>query len=139
MARRIDTTAIHGGGATGAGPLVTPVFLSSTWRLDSARQGAEISVAKAPRAFYTRWGNPTTRDLEVTLAKLEGGHAAIATGSGMGAISSAILTAVKKGDHVVAGVSLYTATTEMFSRFLPPLGGTAALVDPRPPRARGAA
>jgi len=135
MARRPDTAAIHGDGAKGGGPLVTPVFLSSTWRLENARQGAEFSAAKAPAAFYTRWGNPTTRDLESVLAKLEGGHAAIATGSGMGAISSAILAAVKKGDHVVAGKSLYSATTELFTRFLPPLGVTATLVDPREPGA----
>jgi len=123
--------AIHGRKATGAGPLVTPVFMNSTWRLEDAKQGAAFSAAKAPAAFYTRWGNPTTRDLEDIVARLEGGHAAIATGSGMGAIATAILSAVKSGDHVVAGQSLYTATTELFTRYLPRFGVTTTFVDPR--------
>ncbi|HKZ49142.1 MAG TPA: aminotransferase class I/II-fold pyridoxal phosphate-dependent enzyme [Thermoplasmata archaeon] len=130
-----DTKAIHGTRRKGHGPLVTPVYLTSTWRLENARQGAALSAATAPPEFYTRWGNPTTRDLEEVLAHLEGGHGAIATGSGMGAISSAILAAVKKGDHVVAGKSLYSATMEMFTRFLPRLGVQCTFVDPREPGA----
>src|SRR5881392_1558347 len=51
-----------------------------------------------------------------------GGARALATGSGMGAIASAILTSVDRGDHVVAGSSLYTATTEIFTRLLPRFG-----------------
>jgi len=132
---RQDTEAIHGGRAKGHGPLVTPVYLASTWRLESARQGAEFSAATAPPAFYTRWGNPTTRDLEGALARLEGGRAAIATGSGMGAISSALLSAVKAGDHIVAGRSLYSATTEVLARFLPRFGIRTTFVDPRVPGA----
>ena len=93
------------------------------------RMAHEFSAANAPEAFYTRWGNPTTRVLEGSLAELEGGAKAIATGSGMGAISSAILAVVSKGDRVVAGKSLYTATTEMFTRVLPRFGVETTLVD----------
>ncbi|HEV8595149.1 MAG TPA: aminotransferase class I/II-fold pyridoxal phosphate-dependent enzyme, partial [Thermoplasmata archaeon] len=75
--------------------------------------------------------NPTTRVLEESIAELEGGAKAIATGSGMGAISSAILAAVSKGDRVVAGKSLYSATTEMFTRVLPRFGVETTFVDPR--------
>jgi len=101
---------------------VTPIFASSTWALASARQGADFAVDTAPPAYYTRWGNPTVRELEDVLADLEGGARALATGSGMGAIASAILTSVDRGDHVVAGSSLYTATTEIFTRLLPRFG-----------------
>jgi len=99
------------------------------------REGADFSRAKAPPAYYTRWGNPTIRDLEDVLADLEGGRRALATGSGMGAIASAILSSVDSGEHVVAGASLYTATTEILTRLLPRFGVRVTFVDPRRPGA----
>ena len=133
------TRVIHGRRKKGYAPLVTPIFANSTWSLDSVRQGAAFSHATAPEAFYTRWGNPTSRDLETTLADLEGGARALVAGSGMGAIASAILTCVDRGDHVVAGASLYTATTEIFTRLLPRFGIRTTFVDPRVPGAWPAA
>lgn len=125
------TRAVHGPGRKPPGPLVTPIFANSTWALDSATHGAEFAVATAPEAYYTRWGNPTLRDLEDALADLEGGARALVTASGMGAIASAILTCVDGGDHVVAGASLYTATMEILTRFLPRFGVSTTFVDPR--------
>lgn len=110
---------------------MTPIVASSTWRLSSAKEGADLAVATAPEAYYSRWGNPTVRDLEDALADLEGGARALATGSGMGAIASAILACVDGGTHVVAGASLYTATTEIFNRLLPRFGVETTFVDPR--------
>jgi methionine-gamma-lyase len=75
------------------------------------------------------------RDLEDALADLEGGARALATGSGMGAIASAILTCVDRGDHVVAGSNLYTATTEIFTRLLPRFGIQTTFVNPGRPGA----
>lgn len=129
------TRAIHGRRGKGFGPLVTPIYANSTWALDSVQQGAAFSRATAPEAFYTRWGNPTLRDLEDVLADLEGGARALVAGSGMGAIASAILSCVDAGDHVVAGASLYTATTELFTRMLPRFGVRTTFVDPRRPGA----
>ncbi len=137
--RRTATRAIHGRRVKGFAPLVTPIYANSTWALDSVSQGATFSHATAPEAFYTRWGNPTLRDLEDVLADLEGGARALVAGSGMGAIASAILTSVDAGDHVVAGASLYTATTEIFTRMLPRFGVRTTFVDPRRPGAWDAA
>ena len=134
MARRERgpaTRSIHGRRKKGYAPLVTPIYANSTWALDSVHQGAAFAQATAPEAFYTRWGNPTLRDLESVLADLEGGERALATGSGMGAIASAILSCVEGGSHVVAGASLYTATTEIFTRLLPRFGVRTTFVDPR--------
>jgi methionine-gamma-lyase len=110
---------------------VTPIYASSTWALESAREGAEFAQATAPEAYYTRWGNPTLRELENALADLEGGARGLVTGSGMGAIASAILANVDAGGHVVAGASLYAATTEIFTRLLPRFGVSTSFVDPR--------
>lgn len=118
---------------------MTPIYANSTWALDSVKQGAAFSRATAPETFYTRWGNPTLRDLESVLADLEGGARALVTGSGMGAIASAILSCVEGGGHVVAGASLYTATTEIFTRLLPRFGVRTTFVDPRKPGAWAAA
>jgi len=131
----LRTRAVHGRHRKRRGPIVTPIYANSTWALESARQGAEFAAATAPEAYYTRWGNPTIRELEETLADLEGGARALATGSGMGAIASAILACVDSGDHVVAGASLYAATTEIFTRLLPRFGVSTSFVDPRKPGA----
>ena len=137
MARKRSpaTVAIHPRGEAAPGPLVTPIFASSTFRVKDSKQGAEFAHTIAPRQYYTRWGNPTTADLEDTVAKLEGGIAALATGSGMGAISSAILTFVKSGGHVVAGMSPYTATVEILEHLLPRFRVRTTWVDQRVPGA----
>src|SRR3989475_7839078 len=133
VAKRLGprTPAVHGRRGKRRGPIVTPIYASSTWALESARQGAEFATATAPEAYYTRWGNPTLRELEEALADLESGARALVTGSGMGAIASAILACVDSGDHVVAGASLYAATTEIFTRLLPRFGVSTSFVDPR--------
>ena len=129
MSDDIDTKAIHPRERKGHGPIVEPIHVSSTWRLEDADQGAKFAHSTAPAEYYTRWGNPTTRDLELALATIEGGTAAIATGSGMGAISSAVMTFVRPGANIVAGKSLYAATTEMFASFLPQFGVRTSFVD----------
>ncbi len=129
------TVAIHPRTERGPGPLVTPIFMSSTFRLKDAGQGSEFAQTVAPREYYTRWGNPTTADLEDAVAKLEGGAAALATGSGMGAIGSSILTFVKSGGRVVSGKSLYTGTIEIFEHLLPRFNVRTTWVDQRNPGA----
>ncbi|MGH7337521.1 MAG: trans-sulfuration enzyme family protein, partial [Myxococcota bacterium] len=104
------------------GPLGLPIEQSATWSLRSAEEGARFSQEVAPPAFYTRWGNPTTRKLEDAIARLEGGEAGLATGSGMGAISTVLLHYARKKKHIVAQRSLYSATTEMLTRVLPDFG-----------------
>src|SRR5439155_24562474 len=97
--------------------------------------GRGVRCCDGTRGVLTRWGNPTIRELEETLADLEGGARACATRSGMGAIASAILACVDSGAHVVAGASMYAATTEIFTRLLPRFGVSTSFVDPRKPGA----
>lgn len=132
-ARFHDHTAAPPHGGDSNVPLVKPVYLTSTFRLSSAKRGAEYARSIAPPDLYTRWGNPTVRELEQAVADLEGGKFGLATGSGMGAISAAILSVLRKGDGVVAGKGLYTATTEFLFTLLPKLGIQTVFVDPREP------
>jgi methionine-gamma-lyase len=117
-----DTDAVHAGErpdpTTGAVDL--PIVQASTFTHRDAAESARVVEAlqsgERDGYLYTRWGNPTIRALEEKLAALEGGEAALATASGMAAISTAILSVVQTGDHVVAARQLYSATYYIVSR-----------------------
>ncbi len=120
-------------------PVATPLYQSSTFRASSAETVARYAGEVQPQAFYTRWGNPTTEVWEKLMADLEGGQRALAFASGMAAVSSTLLALLGSGDHVVAGSSLYTATTKLLAEDLPRLGIAADFVDTTRPEAFAAA
>lgn len=130
---RPETLVVHPRAAVGHGPMAEPIYQTSTWRLADAAQGARFAQASNPPAFYHRWGNPTTALLAETLAKLEGGEAGLVTASGMGAISTAILTAVRGSHHIACQRAVYTATSEMLTDLLPPFGVRHTFFDPTDP------
>ncbi|MTK11315.1 MAG: methionine gamma-lyase [Clostridiaceae bacterium] len=119
-----DTRAIHGGhiGDKQFGSLATPIYQTSTFIFDSAEQGGNRFAGQESGYIYTRLGNPTCTEVEAKLALLEGGEAAVSTGSGMGAISSALWTALKAGDHVVASDTLYGCTFALLNHGLTRFG-----------------
>jgi methionine-gamma-lyase len=128
---RFATLAVHAGEApcpvTGA--LDTPIYQSTTFVSANADEMAAVYGEQKFGYMYTRYGNPTIRALEEKLAALEGGEAAVATASGMAAISSAILGFVKAGDHVVASRSLYGAAYHFLADKLPRMGASTTFVD----------
>ncbi|WP_441249377.1 trans-sulfuration enzyme family protein [Kitasatospora sp. McL0602] len=105
----------------GGRPLSPPLYQTSGFAFDSADAIAEAMAGPEGAYVYTRRANPTTRALETAIADLEGGAAAIATGSGMGAISSVLLSLLRPGDHVIAQRCLYGGTyailTDLAERF----------------------
>ncbi len=125
------TLAVHAGEspcpATGA--LDTPIYQSTTFVSANADEMAAVYGEEKPGFMYTRYGNPTIRALEAKLAALEGGEAALATASGMAAVSSAILGCVQSGDHVVAAQSIYGATYNFLNTKLPRMGASATFVE----------
>ena len=131
-----STQAIHAGEAALARineksgtPLLPPIYQNSTFRFTSAEECAEAFANEESGYVYTRWGNPTQQILEQKLAVLEGGEAALATASGMGAISTALLTALPKGGHVVAMETLYSATHHLLNEEPGHLGIETTFVD----------
>jgi methionine-gamma-lyase len=124
------TLAVHAGEApcpvTGA--LDTPIYQSTTFASANADEMAAVYGEEKPGFMYTRYGNPTIRALEEKLAALEAGEAAIATATGMAAISTAVLGYVKTGDHVVAARSIYGAAYNFLARKLPRMGASATFV-----------
>jgi len=127
---RIETLVVHPVERAGHGPLVEPVYQNATWRLADAAQGASFAQATAPEQFYHRWGNPTTRLLEETMARLEGGEMGLVTASGMGAITTAVLTALGGSHHVACQRAVYTATNELLKDLLPPFGAKHTFFQP---------
>jgi len=104
------------------GAAAPPIFQNSTFTYPDSASFHTRQDADATRFDYTRTGNPTTRILEQKIAKLEQGEDCRAFGSGMGAISAAILSCLKAGDHVVTIETVYGPTRRLFSDFLPRFG-----------------
>lgn len=124
------TQAIHGGHSpNAAGALVTPIYQASTFCFDSAEQGARRFALEEEGYIYTRLGNPNSTELERKIALLEGAEAAVATGSGMGAITSALWSALEPGDHIVAGKALYGCTFAFLSHGVAKFGVEITFVD----------
>jgi cystathionine beta-lyase/cystathionine gamma-synthase len=80
--------------------------------------------------LYTRYANPTLRELQEAIASLEGAESALVLASGMAAMTTALLSRVKAGDEVLASASLYGGTTHLVREVLPALGVAGRLVSP---------
>jgi len=125
------TKAIHAGEESlpKTGPLAPPIHQNSTFRFATAEECVSAFTDEDTGYVYTRWGNPTQSVLERKIAVLEGGEAALATASGMAAVSTALLTILEHGDHVVAMDSLYSASHNFLDKELQRLGIETTFVD----------
>lgn len=131
----IHTRAIHAGEAPdpGTGALVPPLHLATTYHLGTADSGAAIFSGEKEAYVYTRWGNPTVAAFQERAASLEGGEAALATASGMAAISTALLNILKAGDHIVSAQAIYPSTVHFMAQQLGALGIATTFVDATDP------
>ena len=111
------------------GALNPPLYLTSTFAFDSVETGATRFAGTEPGYIYGRVGNPTVSVLEARLADLEGGEAALATSSGMGAITAVLWTLLSAGDEVVADLTLYGCTFGLLEHHMPRFGVTCRFVD----------
>src|SRR5262245_31877846 len=128
--RGIGTRAVHGSKVPPPGPLAVPIVQTSTFVFASAAEMRRYLEGDEELYLYTRYANPTLRDLEERLASLEGGEAALVLSSGMAASTTGLLTLVRAGDEVLASASLYGGTTRLVREILPSLGVTGRLVPP---------
>ncbi|KXV63723.1 O-succinylhomoserine sulfhydrylase [Gluconobacter oxydans] len=105
------------------------LFLTSGFVYDSAEQAAATFTGDVQHFQYSRFGNPTVDTLQERLALLEGAEACVATATGMGAVSSAILSTVKAGDRVVASRAIFGSCYWIVTNLLPRYGIETELVD----------
>lgn len=108
---KFRTRAIHVGNEPDpqTGAVVPPIHLASTYVQPGSGQWGEFD--------YSRSGNPTRKNLERTLASLEGGCAALAFSSGMAAIH-AVTMLLQAGEHLVAGADIYGGTYRLLHKIL---------------------
>jgi O-acetylhomoserine (thiol)-lyase len=107
-----------------------PIVQSSSFAHETAEELEDIFRGRKVGQVYTRIGNPTTEALEKRLALLDGGIAALATASGMAAITTAVMTIVRSGDEILASSSLFGGTFSLFRDTLSNFGIVARFVDP---------
>ncbi len=127
----IETQAIHAGRINDEqfGSLATPLYQTSTFIFDSAQQGAERFSGESEGFIYTRLGNPTTRQLEMRVAAMEGMEDAAATATGMAAVSAALLTNLQAGDHMISSKAVYGCSFALMNHMLKKFGIDVTFVD----------
>lgn len=120
--RGTGTTAVHGRGGPRPGPLATPIVQTSTFTFASSAEMRRYLEGDDELFLYTRYANPTVREVEERLRALEGAEAALLLSSGMAAMSSALVSAVSSGDEILASASLYGGTLRLLRDLLPRFG-----------------
>jgi methionine-gamma-lyase len=125
------TRAVHAGEGPDpvTGAVGVPVYQNTTFAFRSAEQIAAFQAGELPHYVYSRDGNPTVRCLELKLADLEGAETALATASGMAAISATLLELVRDGGHLIASADIYAYAKTFVEHDLPQYGATVTLVD----------
>lgn len=106
-----------------------PVIQSSNFAFADLPAMRQAFQDELNHHVYTRGNNPTVAILRRKLAALEGTEDALVFGSGAGAISAAILSRVKAGDHVVCVEAPYSWTKHLLLNYLPRFGVTTTFVD----------
>ena len=126
---QLDTLAVRSGIArTMEGEHAEPIFLTSSYVFDSARDAAARFAGEAQGNVYSRYTNPTVRAFEQRIAALEGGQQAVGTASGMAAILSTCMALLKSGDHVVCSRNVFGTTVNLFARYLAKFGVEVSFV-----------
>jgi methionine-gamma-lyase len=127
-----ETLVVHGikTSYTSSMDLVPPIHMTSTFKFKDVDCGANIFKGTEKGFVYSRMGNPTVSLFEEKMALLEGGEDAVATSSGMSAISAIALTLARPGDNFVACRTLYGGTYSLFNKHLPHLNIHPCFLDP---------
>lgn len=121
--RHLDTLAVHGGAfEERTGDVAPPLHLSTVFRFSDVAGMAATFRGEREAWIYTRYGNPTLAGVEAHLARLEGAEASLVTSSGMSAISTALMTLLSAGDHLLAAADLYGGSRNLFDGILARLG-----------------
>ncbi|OHB54524.1 MAG: O-acetylhomoserine aminocarboxypropyltransferase [Planctomycetes bacterium GWF2_50_10] len=132
---KLETLALHAGHTPDSDTLsrAVPIYQSTSYVFKDTQHAADLFALSQFGNIYTRLMNPTTDVLEKRLAALEGGVAGLCFSSGMAAITGAILTIAKAGQHIVSSASLYGGTCTLFTQTFAKLGIEVTLVDSHKP------
>ena len=109
-----------------------PVYHASTLAFETVAEFEAAAAGKFDKGtlYYGRYGMPTTFALESAVAELEGGYGAIAMSTGLAAITCALLTFLRAGDHVLVTDSAYEPARHVTDELLGRFGVEASYFDP---------
>ncbi len=99
-------------------PLVAPIYQSVKFSFDDTVETVRYARGERPGFYYSRTSNPTLRQLELTLATLQGREDCLLVGSGVATIAAATLALCKQGDHVLAFIESYGPTRYLLQHLL---------------------
>ena len=125
------TKAVHGGTRRSQyGEVSEAIFLTQGFVYESAEAAEARFIEAGPDEFiYARYGNPTVAMFEDRIAGLEGAEDAFATASGMAAVSGALMSMLKAGDHVVSSRALFGSCLYVLEEILTRYGVEVTFVD----------
>jgi cystathionine beta-lyase/cystathionine gamma-synthase len=109
-------------------PVVAPIYQTVKFEFDTLDETMKSLRGERPGFFYTRSSNPTTRQLELTLAELQGREDCLVTASGVGAIAQTLLALTKAGDHIICFVETYNPSRYLIRRLLGRFGVTNTML-----------
>jgi O-succinylhomoserine sulfhydrylase len=125
-----ETVLVHGGTMRSPfGETSEALFLTQSYLYATAEQAEARFKDEEPGFIYSRFSNPTVAMLEERIRLLEGAEAARATATGMAAVTSALLSYLSAGDHVVAAKALFGSCRYVVEELCPRFGITCTLVD----------
>ena len=127
-----DTLQIHAGGAPDpeTGARAVPIYQTTSYVYrDTAHAAAGFALEDLESHSYTRLSNPTGVAVEVRMAALEGGAAAVVVASGQAATSLALLNLARVGDHIVASASLYGGTRTLLEHTFADFGIAVSFIE----------
>ncbi|HZR08796.1 MAG TPA: aminotransferase class I/II-fold pyridoxal phosphate-dependent enzyme [Myxococcales bacterium] len=128
---KLATIAVHAGAPEGANaPLTTPIVQSTTFRFESAEAVQRYSRGESGLFMYSRDENPTVRAAEDAVAQILGAESCMLFGSGMGAMTAAVMALVSAGDEVLASTALYGGTYKLLRDVLSRFGVKARMAEP---------
>jgi cystathionine beta-lyase/cystathionine gamma-synthase len=109
-------------------PLVAPIYQSVKFSFDDTEETLRYLRGERAGFYYSRTSNPTLRQLELTLAELQGREDCLLVGSGVATIASAALALCKQGDHILAFIESYGPTRYLVQHVLARYGVTHDLL-----------
>ena len=127
----IETKCVQGGYRPGNGePRQVPIIQSTTFKYNTSPDMAKLFDLEASGYFYSRLQNPTCDTVAAKICELEGGTAAMLTGSGQAASFFSIFNIAGQGDHIVSSASIYGGTFNLFNVTMRRMGIDFTFVSP---------
>src|SRR5678815_2014214 len=99
-------------------PVIAPIYQSVKYEFETVDETLRMLRGETPGYFYMRASNPTTRQLELTLAALQGRDDCLATASGVNAIAQTLISLTRAGDHILCFIETYGPTRNIIRRLL---------------------